>query len=231
MSVLLPDWLSGGQAGAHARLVDLSHPLTASTPIYPGDPQPRIFPATTIAREGYNLSHVHIGTQTGTHVDAPFHFRDDGATIDALPLDLMMGEALVVNVTGRGAFAEITPADLGPIAPRLRPGAIVLFATGWYLHAGAEEFFHHPYLTADTGRALLNAGVRTIAIDTLNADRTGGDEFPIHDMFAAASGLIAENLTNTAALTPGTSPLLSILPLNLVGCDGAPVRAVALEPT
>ena len=72
--------------------------------------------------------------------------------------------------------------------------------------------------------------MRTLAIDTLNADFTGGDEFPIHAMFAAAGGFIAENLANTAALTTGVTPLLLLLPLNLVGCDGAPVRAVALEP-
>ncbi len=78
---------------------------------------------------------------------------------------------------------------------------------------------------------MLAAGVRTIAIDTLNADSTGGDEFPIHDMFAAAGGFIAENLAGTDGLTPGVEPLLLLLPLNLVGCDGAPVRAVALEPS
>jgi len=80
------------------------------------------------------------------------------------------------------------------------------------------------------GEAILEAGVKTIAIDTLNADFTGGEEFPIHDMFADAGGFIAENLANTGALTPGVTPLLVLLPLNLVGCDGAPMRAVALEP-
>ena len=94
-----------------------------------------------------------------------------------------------------------------------------------------ELFFEHPYLDASVGEALLAAGVRTIAIDTLNADFTGGEEFPIHDMFADAGGFIAENLAGTARLTPGVEPLLLLLPLNLVGCDGAPVRAVALEPS
>ena len=103
----------------------------------------------------------------------------------------------------------------------------MLFATGWYRHAGTDLFFEHPYLAAAVGEALLDAGVRTIAIDTLNADFTGGEEFPIHDMFADAGGFIAENLAGTAALTPGVEPLLLLLPLNLVGCDGAPIRAVA----
>ncbi len=228
--VLLPYWLIASGMGAHAHLVDLSYPLSDSTPIYPGDPEPHIFTATTVAREGYNLSHVHIGTQTGTHIDAPFHFHDDGASIDRLPLDMMIGRAIVIRVPGKTAGEHITVHDLEPHRPALVPGVIVLFASGWYHHAGSEAFFAHPFLDESVGQVLLAAGVQTIAIDTLNADRTGGDEFPIHEMFAAAGGLIAENLTNTDALTPGVSPLLSLLPLNLVACDGGPVRAVALEP-
>ena len=234
MNALLPEWMRGGAAGADggpgARVVDLSHPLTEATPIYPGDPAPRIYAATTVAADGYNLSHVHLGTQTGTHIDAPFHFRDDGATIDRMPLEMCIGPAVVVPVTGKAAGEQITLADLAPYRDRLAPGRIVLFATGWYEHAGTERFFEHPYLAAEVGREILAAGVSTIAIDTLNADFTGGEDFPIHDQFAAAGGLIAENLAGTAQLTPGVEPLLFLLPLNLVGCDGAPVRAVALEP-
>lgn len=226
---LLPTWMS--HAGdAYARVVDLSHPLSDATPIYPGDPAPHIFTATTVAEEGYNLSHVHIGTQTGTHIDAPFHFRDDGATIDRMALDMTVGPAVVVAVPGKEPGQTITLADLEPHRSALRPGAIALFCTGWYAHAGTETFFRHPYLEARAGHALLDEGVTTIAIDTLNADFTGGEEFPIHEMFAAAGGLIAENLAGTADLAPGLEPLLVLLPLNIVGCDGAPVRAVALEP-
>ena len=230
MNVLLPEWMTDEAGRAAARLVDLSLPLTEATPIYPGDPEPKIFPATTVAADGYNLSHVHLGTQTGTHIDAPFHFRDDGATVDRMPLGLTAGAGVVVPVPGKAPGEQITPADLEPHRARLGPGRIVLFATGWYRHAGTARFFEHPYLAAEVGEALLAAGVRTIAIDTLNADFTGGEEFPIHDMFADAGGFIAENLAGTDELTPGVEPFLLLLPLNLVGCDGAPVRAVALEP-
>jgi kynurenine formamidase len=234
MSVALPLWMAGPGAGGGgtpaARLVDLSHPMTESVPIYPGDPEPHIFTATTVAADGYNLSHVQIGTQTGTHIDAPFHFRDEGATVDRMPLELTVGLGVVVPVRGREPFDEIVAADLEPFRERLAPGRIVLFATGWYARAGSASFFEHPYLAAEVGAMLLEAGVRTIAIDALNADRTGGEEFPIHDMFADAGGFIAENLAGTDALTPGVDPLLVLAPLNLVGCDGGPVRALALEP-
>lgn len=234
MSVRLPAWMTqdeaGGDGALAARLVDLSHPLTENVPIYPGDPEPEIFTATTVADDGYNLSHVHIGTQTGTHIDAPYHFRDHGATVDRMPLESTVGPGVVVRVTGKAPRERITLADIEPHRERLGPGRIVLFVTGWYEHAGTDLFFSHPYLDEAVGRAVLDSGVRTIAIDTLNADSTGGDAFPIHDLFADAGGFIAENLAGTAELTPGVEPLLLLLPLNLVGCDGAPVRAVALEP-
>lgn len=237
---LLPDWMNGAAAGhviaggrrptPQVRVIDLSHPLTEATPVYPGDPEFRRETATTIAADGYNLSRLTLGTQTGTHVDAPFHFLGDGATIDHIPLDMAVGPAVVVPVRDKGENEPVTLADLAPYRHRLRPGAIALFVTGWYRHTGTSRFFEHPYLEAEVGQAVLDAGVRTIAIDTLNADFTGGSSFPIHDMVAAAGGLIAENLAGTEALTPGVEPLLLVLPLQLVGCDGAPVRAVALEP-
>ena len=68
------------------RIVDLSHPINAETQVYPGDPVPELSPATTIDRDGYNVLHVSMGSQTGTHVDAPYHFLADGARIDAMDL-------------------------------------------------------------------------------------------------------------------------------------------------
>jgi kynurenine formamidase len=231
-TVQLPAWMTGASAPgtSSAHIIDLAHPLTNATPIYPGDPQPHIFTATTVEREGYNLSHVHIGTQTGTHIDAPFHFRDEGATIDRMPLAMMVGPAVIIDARGAGELGRIDAAELAPYRERLRPGVIALFVTGWYRHAGSELFFRHPYLTAAAAHVLLESGVRTLAIDTLNADRTGGDEFPVHEMYADAGGLIAENLAGTDQLALEGEPFLVLLPLNLIGCDGAPVRAVALEP-
>ena len=58
-------------------IVDLSHPLDDGTPVYPGDPVARFTPATTIGEHGYNVLHVRMGSQTGTHVDAPYHFLEE----------------------------------------------------------------------------------------------------------------------------------------------------------
>lgn len=77
------------------RIVDLSHPISADTQVYPGDPVPQLSAATTIDRDGYNVLHVSMGSQTGTHVDAPYHFLADGARIDAMELSMFLGPAVV----------------------------------------------------------------------------------------------------------------------------------------
>ena len=80
------------------RIVDLSHPIDADTQVYPGDPIPRLSPATTIDRDGYNVLNVSMGSQTGTHVDAPYHFLADGPRIDAMELSMFLAPAMVVDV-------------------------------------------------------------------------------------------------------------------------------------
>ena len=105
---------------------------------------------------------------------------------------------------------------------------IVLFRTDWYRYAGEEKFFLHPYVSKEVGEYLLAHGIKTLAIDAINADKTGGTQFPIHDMYADNSGLIAENLAHFDEID-FSEPFVIFLPLKLVGVDGSPVRAVAVE--
>ncbi len=210
------------------RIVDLSHPLTANTPVYPGDPVPSISVATTIQKEGYNLFNVVLGSQTGSHVDAPYHFRNQGASIDKMDLRHFMGKGLIVDVAFKGAKEEILPDDIQKHEQRLQDADIVLFRTDWYKKAGTSEFYDHPFLSRQGGEYLLSRGIRTAGIDAINLDNTGGTEFPIHDMFADAGGIIAENLANLDAVD-FDAPFVIFLPLKLVGCDGSPVRAVAVD--
>jgi len=214
-------------------IVDLSHPLEDATPVYPGDPVARFEPATTIREHGYNVLHVRMGSQTGTHVDAPFHFLADGARIDDLPLELFLGPAVVADVRGRAPGTAITWSDLAPVADRLGPGRMLLLHTGWDEHWGTDAYFGHPYLDADAAERVVAAGVRTVGLDALSLDETvvGGDSaggFAAHFAVLGAGGVIVENLRNLAAV-PSPEPVVSVLPLKLAGADGAPVRAVAFD--
>jgi len=210
------------------RIVDLSHALRADTPVYPGDPVPSFTVATTIEKEGYNLFTVVTGTQTGSHVDAPYHFRDQGVTVDKMDLRCFMGNGLIIDVAYKQAKEEISLEEIRKYEQPIEAADIVLFKTNWYKKAGTDDFYDHPFLSRDGGSYLLSKGIRTAGIDAINLDQTGGTEFPIHDMFADAGGIIVENLANLD-LVDFAAPFLIFLPLKLVGCDGSPVRAVAVD--
>lgn len=210
------------------KIVDLSLPLTNNTPIYPGDPEPNISVATTIQNEGYNLHYVHIGSQTGSHVDAPYHFDNNGQKIDQSDLTLFFGPGVVIPVTGKGEQEEITLIDVAEYLEQVGPGKIVLFHTGWSRYAGEDKYFLHPYVHVEVIDEMIRRGARTFCIDAINLDITGRTHFPAHDAIAAVSGIIAENLTNFEGID-FVNPLISLFPLRIVGADGSPVRAVAIE--
>jgi kynurenine formamidase len=218
-----------------ARVVDLSIVLSPDTQVYPGDPRPQVSVATTITGEGYNLLSLQLGSQSGTHVDSPYHFREAGPVLEDCPLSLFVGRGVVADVRGRSPRAEISWRDLDALAPSLGPGVILALHTGWSdRHYGTERYFDHPYLAQDACRRALDLGVRTFLIDCINLDETVLDvepppSFACHDLVAAAGGIISENVTNLGAVD-FPDPLISILPLRLGGrADGAPCRAVAMQ--
>lgn len=210
------------------KFVDLSWDITEQTPIYPGDPEPKISVATTLESDGYNLSSVYIGTQTGTHVDAPYHFSNEGDTIEKMELDFFFGEAVVIRVTDKKPNEKITMNDVMPYDEKIRKGTIVLFNTNWYKKVGTEEFFKHPYVSLEVAEYLVNKGVRFLCIDTINADQTGGTEFPVHDLFAEKRLMIGENWAYFDNID-FDNVFIAAFPLKIVGTDGSPVRAVAME--
>jgi kynurenine formamidase len=216
-----------------SRIVDLSHPISAETQVYPGDPVPQIEAATTIQRDGYNVLHVSMGSQTGTHVDAPYHFLANGARIDAMELSMFLGPATVVDVRGLASRSMISWPQLEPSVSTMTARSILVVHTGWSQHWRSPAYLDHPFLGRDAAEGIVAAGIRTVAIDAMSVDETappGGEpgSFAAHDVLLAAGSAIVENLTNLEAVD-FAEPLLSVLPIRLADADGAPVRAVALQ--
>ena len=204
--------------------VDLTQPLEPGVPAYPGDPEFRTEPALTLERDGCNVLAVHLGSHTGTHVDAPFHVRADGARLEELPWELLTGPAVVVDVSRAAPRAALRWDDLAPHAAALRPGAVVLLRTGWSRYWRDGRYLEHPWLTADAARRLLGTGVRTLGVDCLSPDPPG--RLDVHAAVLGAGGVIVENLTGLDALTGLLDPHVGFFPLPLAAADGAPVRAV-----
>ena len=156
------------------KFVDLSWEVSDDSPIYPGDPEPKITTTHTVEKDYYNLSGVYVGTKTGTHVDAPYHFRNEGETIDKMELDFFFGPAVVIQATDKKEKEKITLEDVKPYGDKIQAGTIVLFRTDWYKKRGTEAFYNHPFVAGEVAEYLVEKGVRFIGIDTINADQSGG---------------------------------------------------------
>lgn len=224
-------------------IIDLTHPLTSGMQVYPGDPEVLMTPATSIADDGVVVHSLHLGTHSGTHLDAPSHSTADGETVDRIVLARLVGPLHLVDVTSEPADAG-RHINLSEVEGRLQdiaPGAIVVFRTDWSTRFGTPDYLEHPCLDARIATFLLDAGVSVVGIDTLSPDRTGsvgaeagvgagdGASFPFHDAFLGAGGVIIENLTSLAAVDVARDPWLSALPLPFAGLDGSPVRAIAVH--
>ena len=218
--------------------VDLSHSLDEDVQVYPGDPTFSCCPSQTLPKDGFNVLQISMGSHTGTHVDAPYHFFDNGSTIDTIPLSAFVGNAVIVPLTHKLPKDVITWNDIakyeGVIQEKaaLPDGVFVLILTGWSQYWRSDKYLDHPFLDPDVAKKLLVLGVKLVGVDTLSPDETRVDgtmpDFGVHAAVLGAGMIIAENLTNLKAIQDGDW-LVTLVPLKLGGSDGSPVRAFATE--
>lgn len=208
---------------AFRRVIDISVPNGPGQHVYPGDPVPRIDAVHRI-RDGAvaNVSLLTMGSHTGTHVDAPHHFIDDGPRLGDVALERMVGPALVVDCRGRRAVDASALAG----AP-IEDGDIVLCQTDNSARWRAPEFQRDfAYVTLDAAEHLVARGVRALGFDYLSIERFGSPDFPVHHRLLGAGVFVIEGL-DLGAVDPGRY-LLVCLPLKFPQLDGAPARAVLL---
>jgi arylformamidase len=195
-------------------IIDVSVPVRPGMAVYPGDPTVTLERVASLAGGDIaNISRLALGVHTGTHVDAPVHFIDGAPAVDALPLDVLLGPARVVDLTSaeRLDAAAFDGVDL--------PKRVLLKTRNselWKLDSFAENFLS---LTADAARVLVDAGVRLVGIDYLSI----GDE-AAHSVLLAADVIPIEGL-DLRGVEPGEYELVCA-PLKLVGSDGAPARVL-----
>jgi len=206
------------------RVLDISVPNVPGMHVYPGDPVPRVDAVRRIqAGDVCNLSLLTMGSHTGTHVDAPYHFLADGPRLGDVPLDRMVGEALVADLRGRPTIDAAALADVD-----LRPGDILLCRTDNSQRWEAAEFQRDfVYLTEDAARLLVARGVRAVGMDYLSIERFGSADFPVHRTLLGAGVFVIEGLDLRQA-SPGRYTLVC-LPLSFPDLDGAPARAILLS--
>jgi len=209
------------------KIIDLTHPVTTGMPTFPGDPAVELRAISLIADGGYEVSEIRMGAHTGTHIDAPRHCIPGARAVDKIPLDSLIGWAEVLELGEKPAGYEITAADLDRFADRVTQGSRLLLRTGWGKRFGDLQFFaDFPGLTEGAAFWLTSRKVALVGLEQPSTHPKRHLE--VHKALLAAGVALVESMANLDQLTLDRVYLI-VLPLNLVGLEGAPVRAVAIE--
>ncbi|KAH7928648.1 putative cyclase [Leucogyrophana mollusca] len=212
-------------------MIDLTHTLTTSAPMPAcnGHPTYSATQVSSLPEHDSNVTALSLGSHTGTHIDAPYHFIANGSTVDRLDLQSLVGRAVVVDVRGKKAHEKVTWGDISKCEGKMNKGMIVLICTGWSQYWGEPNYMDHPYLDDNAAAEMVRRGVRVIGVDTMSPDEmnVGCSDHGVHHVVLGAGGAIAENLCNLEIVLEMDEPVVSLLPLKLDSCDGSPIRAVA----
>ncbi len=202
--------------------IDVSVPLASGMVHWPGDPDVCISRISSIeSGDECNVSMISMSAHTGTHMDAPLHFLANGAGLDRLPLEAVMGPALVIAIHD---LRSVTAAELA--RHRIRRGERILFKTHraaarWKTGTFDEEYV---YVSLEAARFLAARGVRVVGVDYLSVGGFREDSAETHKTLLSAGIWIIEGL-DLGRVVPGRYDMVS-LPLRIAGGDGAPARVV-----
>jgi len=217
------------------RVYDLSQPVFDNCPQYPDDnPRPaqvRLF--YMLAIQGVNKEIVELSTHTGTHCDAPYHFFEDGQTIDQVPLNTFVGPALLFDLRHKPPGSAIERSDIVRRADALEKDDIALLNTGFgHRRANTQAFLtQYAWLTGAAADLLVERGVKGVGIDAVSLGGYGDPEKarPAHSALLGRGKFIVEELFFPDEIMDGAKRLFVAAPVKLRGCSGAWTRAMLWE--
>jgi kynurenine formamidase len=234
-------------------VIDLSHSYDGNTVFWPtADGFELVADFEGITDKGYYYTANTFCTAEhgGTHIDAPIHFSEGKASVDQIPLDRLMGPAVLIDISEKcaaDADYQVTVADFEAWESQhgtLPDGAIVLLRTGFGVfwpdrerYMGTDERgpdavakLHFPGLDPEAAEWLVaNCTIKSIGLDTPSIDYGQSTHFESHQVLFAAEIPAFENLANLDQL-PATGFVIIALPMKIAGGSGGPLRIVALVP-
>lgn len=204
-------------------IYDITLPISEDMPVWPGDPKVSINKKLSIiSGDPCNLSRIDMGSHTGTHIDAPYHFEDNGLRIDQIPMEILIGNARVFNIPAINEISlnEVKALDLLNVKR-------ILFKTSnsevWKsnINIFLKEFVA---ITNEAAEYLVKAGIKLVGIDYLSIEKFGSKTHETHHTLLRNGIIILEGL-NLSDITPGDYELIA-LPLRIKDGDGSPARVI-----
>jgi kynurenine formamidase len=238
-------------ASAEEIAVDLTHDFSSDTVYWPTSKQfqlEEVYQGKTEGGYYYAANNFGAAEHGGTHLDAPLHFAEGRQGVEQIPLESLIGEAIVVDVSGKvakGRDYQISIQDLNGWEiehGRIPEDALVLLRTGFGAHWPDPEKYlgtaergeralrklHFPGLAPEAAQWLVeNRKIKAVGIDTASIDYGQSESFQSHQILASQNIPIFENLANLDELPPLDFKVFA-LPMKIKGGSGAPLRAMAL---
>ena len=218
-----------------SELVDLTHPLKAGIPVWPGHPDFCQTALASLERGDPACYHaLALGEHTGTHLDAPSHFVQGGRSIAEVPVRRFFGRMVTIAASGLAPSTAVTPEAIAAWEARhggIAAGDAVFFHFGWdrFWDADPAAFLvDWPGLSAEAAQLLADRGAGLVGSDCLSIDPFDSRDLPAHHILLGAGILIGENFARLGTLPPVCS--LAALPLPIVDGSGSPLRALAFVP-
>jgi len=216
------------------RFIDLTAELAHGMVRHPAPhlPPVEMTPVATHAKEKRSVHRVSFGTHVSTHLDAPAHAIEGGATIDEIPIDVFCGPAELIRFDDATKEHPIDVAQLENARGKLERSRRVVLETGWARKqwGTAEYFTQGPFLTRDASKFLAQFDIALLGMDFPNVDCDAetrpGIQAPNYGILLGKGLVLLENLLHLEQIETPEFELIA-LPLKLIGGDGCPCRAVA----
>lgn len=206
------------------RIFDVSMTIENDMVGWPGEGPVKVVQTRSLEKgEGLNLSRLEMSAHTGTHVDSPAHFLEDGTGVDSVPLDILIGPACLVDIRGVREIGKESLENSG--IPTGTRRLLIRSDNGPLLSRGSFDP-DFSGLTPEGARYLVRSGVRLIGVDYLSVAEYGSGE-EVHRELLGAGVAVIEGL-DLRDVPPGPYRLIA-LPLRIKGCDGGPARVVLEE--
>ncbi len=209
------------------KIIDLTHCIEESMPVYPGTEGPTLVQANTIEKDGFRETLMTMYSHTGTHMDAPSHIFSEGITLDELSVSAFAGKGLVIDCRNLGEGGVIDMTFIEPLKALADEADFLLFMTGWDEFWGTETYYgNYPCIDRAVAKFVVESGKKGIGLDTISVDPITDYGLRHHRRILGTNRMvIIENLTALVELGKGLFDF-TVLPMKYKNSDGAPVRAI-----
>ncbi len=204
------------------RTFDVTVPLRSGLPTYAGEPGVTLDYHKRLQRgDPYNVSALSLGSHTGTHIDAPYHFIDGAPTVDEIPLDALIGPCVVVEHSGDAHVSADDldrwdlPSDTTRLLIKTRNSRL------WDDTRFREDYIA---LTADAAKWIVDRGIVLVGIDYMSIEEFGATKFVVHETLLEHNVVIVEWVDLRGVSAGGYQMVCA--PLLVVGAEGAPARVL-----